>query len=810
MSPKGAQLLDSVVELLDSPSTVPVARVWACEWLAKLARQEATRDVVSRVKPCVWLVSLLREKHPKVIESAAQALYSIAGSPKGAQAAVDANVLDCVPKLLESSGALVWSWIYNMLEQLAYQQSTAMTVIRVLISLLHGKNLAVIECTTKLLYRITTSPQGAQIAVDANVLACVDKLLGSPNAMVWRWTCDMLEQLADEQTTVRAVVSHLVFLLRRVSNIFHRNPAVVESVTMMLYRIAWSTEGAQEALQADMLHRVGELLDSPNPEVRKWMCKMLALLTPHLVSLLRNRNLEVIQAASYEINGLADSVEGARAVVEAQILDCVGELLGCPDALVRKRTCQTLGKIARHDDENLEVVESAVYALLWIAKSPEGAQAVIEADGVVALVELPNTVALDRRCAAKILGHLAYQKTTRLAVSTMQPCQQLVSRLRDNIFEVVLDTICALYWIAWSLEGAQAVVGARVLDFVPELLESPNTNVCGWTWSMLGRVACHKPTATAVLAVIPCCRLVPLLHGGNLAVAESVAKVLYGIARSPEGAQAVLELVHVGALLASPSGVVRRWMCAALGELVWQESTRDAVLRINPCPQLVSLLRFPEGAQAVMEAKIMDVEELLASENTWDREEGCLILTLLASQDPCMPALIRLKLFRMLVSLLGRVLFVDEDLYIVREALHGLCYIIGKSPEWAQTVVDANMLKCIKDLELLDSPNVWVKTSSCAILHQLSSYETTAAAVLDINPCGQLVYLCRHGDFDLRASALFALEKISESQAGAASVAATDILGRASDLIRSPDREIRLRTRKLLKNLTRLQASRAS
>ncbi|KAJ7479231.1 armadillo-type protein [Mycena latifolia] len=832
MSSKGAQVLDSVAELLDSPGNASVVRIWVCQWLAKLPRQENTRDIVSRVKPCLWLVSLLRDENIEVVHSAAHALYSIAGLPNGAQAVVDANVLDCVPKLLESSGALIWSWIYDMLEQMAYRQSTAMTVIRLLVSLLHGENLTVIECVTKLLCRITTSPKGAQIAMDANVLTCAVELLASPSAMVWRWTCELLEQLANERTTVAAVVSHLVFLL------CHRNPIIVESVVMILYRIAWLTAGAQAALEADVLHCVGELLHSPNPEVRQWTCKMLALLTPHVVSLLRNGNFGVIQAATYELDGLANFAEGAQAIVTAQILDYARELLSCPDVLVRKRTCQMLGKIARcksmtaailevnpcHQlifllrDKYLEVVESAVYALLWIAKSPEGAQAIVEADAVAALVHLANTVALDHRCAAKILGHLAYHKATRLAILPMKPCKQLVSLLCENVSEVVLDTICALYWIARSPEGAQAVVDARVLEPMAQLLESTNTNVRSWTWSMLGRLARHKSTAMAILTIIPCCRLISLLRGGNLTVTERVAKVLHRIARSPEGAQAVLEadiLVHAGDLLTSPSAVVRRWMCATLGELAWHESTRDAVLRINPSRRLVCLLRdetleeraayalsglsrFPEGAEAAMEAKILDVAELLASQDTLDREEACCILTLLASKDPSMAALVRVKLCRMLVSLLR-----DENLDVVEQALHGLCYIIAKSSRGAQAVVDANVLDCIADL--LESPSTLARSWTCAILHQLSSDETTATAVLDRNPCEKLFSLCLHSDLDLCASALFALEKISESRAGAAIVAATDIMGHVPELLQSPDREARSRTRKLLRNLARLQ-----
>jgi hypothetical protein len=64
------------------------------------------------------------------------------------------------------------------------------------------------------LYRIATSPEGAQAAVDANVLECVAELLESLNKEVRNWTRYMLEELARHGTTVRVAMEQLVSLLR--------------------------------------------------------------------------------------------------------------------------------------------------------------------------------------------------------------------------------------------------------------------------------------------------------------------------------------------------------------------------------------------------------------------------------------------------------------------------------------------------------------------------------------------------------------------------------------------------------------------
>jgi hypothetical protein len=77
-----------------------------------------------------------------------------------------------------------------------------------------GENLAVSEIAAEALYRITTSPEGAQATVDASVLECVAELLESPNEKVRNWTRDMLGELVRHEATVRVAMEQLVSLLQ--------------------------------------------------------------------------------------------------------------------------------------------------------------------------------------------------------------------------------------------------------------------------------------------------------------------------------------------------------------------------------------------------------------------------------------------------------------------------------------------------------------------------------------------------------------------------------------------------------------------
>lgn len=61
--------------------------------------------------------------------------------------------------------------------------------------LFSGRNLRVIESAVRTLGRIITSPEGAQAAVDANVLECVGELLESPKEEIRKYAHDILGEL---------------------------------------------------------------------------------------------------------------------------------------------------------------------------------------------------------------------------------------------------------------------------------------------------------------------------------------------------------------------------------------------------------------------------------------------------------------------------------------------------------------------------------------------------------------------------------------------------------------------------------------
>ncbi|KAJ7692425.1 hypothetical protein B0H17DRAFT_1133153 [Mycena rosella] len=123
----------------------------------------------------VWCCSLRSGRDVPV--TAADALYHTTCFPRGAQAAVDANVFES-----RTTSSQTRQLVCETLERLAYHQGTSMGVLCHLVSLLRLES--VITTTTslrveKVLHWVPTSPGSAQAAGGARALELAGELLES-------------------------------------------------------------------------------------------------------------------------------------------------------------------------------------------------------------------------------------------------------------------------------------------------------------------------------------------------------------------------------------------------------------------------------------------------------------------------------------------------------------------------------------------------------------------------------------------------------------------------------------------------------
>ncbi|KAJ7016758.1 armadillo-type protein [Mycena alexandri] len=544
-----AGVLDFIPELLDSTNVV--VRRWTTWILGQLALYSSTRGAVVAILSSTRLVALLGDGNVDVVECACCAIYQIARDLDGTRAVVEAGVLDFIPELLESTNVAVRQWTTWILGQLALYSSTRGAVVAILsstrlVALLGDGNVEVVAGACYALACISHDLDGTRAVVEAGALDFIPELLESTNVAVRQWTTSILGKVAFHSLTRGAVVA-IQPSTRLVALLSDGNVDVVKAACYAIYHISRDLDGARAVVEAGALDFIPELLESTNVVVRKWTSQIVAALGFHsstrgavvaiqpstrLVALLGDSNVDVVEGACYALSKISWDLDGARAVVEAGVLDFIPELLESTNVAVQERTSWILSHLAFHSstrgavvaiqpstglvallgDGNVDIVESACYALSKISWDLDGARAVVEAGVLDFIPELLESTSLEvQRWASCIVAELGFHLSTRGAVVAIQPSTQLVALLRDGNVDVVEGACYALANISHDLDGARAVVEAGVLDFIPELLESTNVAVRKWTSRIVAELGFHSSTRGAVVAIQPSTRLVALL-----------------------------------------------------------------------------------------------------------------------------------------------------------------------------------------------------------------------------------------------------------------------------------------------------------
>ncbi|KAJ7458077.1 armadillo-type protein [Mycena latifolia] len=744
-------------------------------------------------------------------------------SKNDACAVADSFLLHLVDEFLSSPDPEIRRPMCRILAVLARRETTVPAVLRrepcpQLVSLLHDRDNEVISSAAQTLYGLAKWPEGAQAAVDANVLGCLAELLESPHDQFRKWPCDMLAELARQETTARAVIGALLSLLRR------GNLIVIRRAAKILERVATSPDGAQAAADANMGVCISELLESPNILARRWTCTMLeemaggANLTlgslclqccPQLISLLRDQDFEVILMASKALCRMASSAHGAQAVVDANVLDFMPKLIDSPSAGVRKWAWVILEELLRHDITARAAVGNMVYILrsgsiagLQNAaqilshkiKSPEGAQAALDADILECVLQLIGSPGSEvRQRTWDILEELAHHE------STAGPALgQVIFLLRNptvppkRAMDILNNTIT-------SPQGAQTLVYARILECVPGLVELRSAGVRRWTWDTLKVLAHHETTARPAMGAV-----LSLLRSGNPSVIQNAAQILYQTTRSPGGVQAAVDanlLECVPSLVQSTNAVVRRWTWDTLEMLA-----RNKITAVPAMEQVVFLLRngdpgailsavqilyqmtkTSEGAQAAVDANALAcVPGLVESPNAlihawvWDALEDMLYHDTTAS-----------RALRQVISL-----FCDSNSTVHKRAAAVLSDFIV-SPRGSQILMNPNMRDCATIL--LELPNAESPTWEWRwkMLAKLSLETPTDPALLY-----QLVLLLRHeNSVDVVSGAAKILYWIATSPAGAQAIVDANALAYVETLLKSQDTAVKIWTCELLAKL---------
>ncbi|KAJ7504656.1 armadillo-type protein [Mycena galericulata] len=431
-----------------------IVRGWGCWILGRLAFHASTRGAVVAAQPCARLVALLRDSNVDVVKGACYALSQISRDLDSATAVVAMGVLDFIPELLESTSVEVRRLACWILARLAFHSSTRGAVVAVqpcarLVACLRDSNVGVVEGACCALSQLSRDFDGTRAVVDVGVLDFIPELFESANAEVRRSTCWILGQLASHSSTRGAVVA-VQPCARLVACLHDSNVDVVQGACYALSQLSRDFDGTRAVVDMGVLDFIPELFESANVEVRRWTCWMLGRLASH------------------------SSMRGTVVAAEPCAQTC------CLSTVIFNVISEFSPFQSDFSDGNVDVVEGACYALSHISHDLDAATAVVDVgvlDFIPKLFESANVEVLRWTCW--ILGKLASHASTRGAIVAAQPCARLVACLRDNNVDIIESASYAISNFSRSQAGAKALMEAGILDFVAELIDSPQANLRG-------------------------------------------------------------------------------------------------------------------------------------------------------------------------------------------------------------------------------------------------------------------------------------------------------------------------------------------
>ncbi|KAF7360421.1 hypothetical protein MVEN_00772200 [Mycena venus] len=384
-----SKVLDHVLALLKSSS--PEIRRWACSQVGELARHESTLPTMLESKACVGLVSLLCDTHSDVVQSALYVLTDIAQKLEGAEAIVKAKVLDNVPESTESSCLEVREQTCILIGMLVHHKSILLTVLESkafvrLLSLLHDEHPEVVWSATRALSQIAEKLEGAQAIEKAKVLDNVSELIESLCLSAPHRACTLIEAVVHHGSILLPVLESKAFA-QLLSLLHNEDLEIVQRATKALFQIAEKLEGAQALVESKVLDDISGLLESSCWGVQYWACTLIEELVYHesilpavleskvsvrLFPLLHDKCSEVVQSATRALSQIAEKLEGAQAIVKAQVLDNVSELIESSCSSVRFWACILIDALVHHESILPAVLESKTCAqlvafLLWEA-----------------------------------------------------------------------------------------------------------------------------------------------------------------------------------------------------------------------------------------------------------------------------------------------------------------------------------------------------------------------------------------------------------------------------------------------------------
>ncbi|KAF7362692.1 hypothetical protein MVEN_00618500 [Mycena venus] len=592
------------------------------------------------------------------------ALSKISSWSEGARAAQKS--LQYAPELLDSFDTETRRWTCETLGHMMFHRVVSAIqlggdVCTKVVSLVSDDDKNVRDGAVLALSRISCSPDGVNAIAHPTILKTLTEYLNSPNPGIRQFTCNILGDLAVCQSACFAKLDFrpcvCITRLLRDGDIDARRSAVYALSKMTYWR-----EVAQ-AVNARVMKRAPDLLDSSDTETQKFTCEILGNLAvrtstsplsvelcARVVSLMSNDDKGIRERAMYAIAKISHSPQGAAVVRGTRIWEHLAIEIRFLDSLqsrIWRFTCSILGNLASQEsaclallgpksytrivsllrDHDLQVKRYAIYAVSKMSYWSDAAQATADTKALECIQDLlSSSDAETRRYTCEMIGNLTFH-------GSLQPSSELsatvVSLLSDNDSDVRKSALYTLGKITDSTHGADAVRDTNIREYFTELLDTPHPRVRRLTCKVLGNLVARDIISPGLsLRFLECepyeCEGITwLLDDPDIEVRRCAIYSLSRLCSRPQGAQVAIDagaLQYVPDLLSSFNDETRRWTCEMLGHLAIHNH-RD----VQFCAQLVVLLsdkdrnvrqaaiwalskmsRSVDGAQAVGDTTFFD------------------------------------------------------------------------------------------------------------------------------------------------------------------------------------------------------------
>ncbi|KAJ7436969.1 armadillo-type protein [Mycena galericulata] len=355
---------------------------------------------------------------------------------------------------------------------------------------------------------------------------------------------------------------------------------------------------------------------------------------------------------------------------------------------------------------------------------------------------IANTLRID---ACGILGNVVASPAPTHSQRT-ELCRSLVSLIRDKDIRIAAAARGAISSAASTLKAAEAAIDAGVLEYLSEILGSPNGYVREWPRKLMTDLASHNLGRTYCPRL--CVWLIPFLRVAEHDVVESTTHALSLVSKSREGAETVIDAKaanYLEQLLRSESAEISRRTWELMKQLASHESTAPAIFPLIlrghdfdlphglPADAIWTLLDIAKWSNSAgwrweaVDKDVLDgIAQLLESRQPLVCRFACTVAgNIAAHRHPAASAVLGVKVCVQLVSLIRTV-----SGSLTEAAIYALCRIC-RLQHGVQDAVEANTLEKLWNLLEL-SPTAELPAGYCELVRTLEYRSLTSSAIMSL------------------------------------------------------------------------------